>query len=94
MPSTIDMSLRASRQVRRTTGQWIAVAAALLFYLLAAACIVVLLVRGLDSASDSVKASLLASFVFFGGAGFVLHVIGSARLSGILAGTDDYVGDD
>lgn len=94
MPRSIEMALGAPRRVRRTSGQWIAVGAALLFYLSAAACAVALAVHGLPSGSAPVKASLLASIVFFASAGLVLHVIGSARLKGILSGTDDYVRED
>ena len=94
MPESIDMKFRASREVRRTPSQWIAVGAAVLCYLTAAACAVVLITDGLGSESDPIRASLLASVVFFCSAGFVLHVVGSARLKGILSGTDDYVRND
>lgn len=91
MAESIDMSLGSGRAVGRTPSQWVAIGTAILFYVLAVGCVVALLVGGSEARSDAVKASLLASFVFFSGAGFVLHIVGSARLKGILAGTDDYV---
>ncbi len=91
MGTLFDLQLRADRRVGRTTGQRIAFGSSLLFYFIAAACGAMVFYYSPESGLDPVRASLLASIVFFGGAGFVLQIIGSARLKGILSGADDYI---
>ncbi|SCZ62737.1 hypothetical protein [Thiohalomonas denitrificans] len=93
MPSLLGLPLRAQRGVGRTTGQQIAFGFALLFYLLAAGCLVSLFIYTPKSPIDPIHASLLACVIFCASSGFVLHIIGSAKLKGILSGRDDYVID-
>ncbi|WP_303900919.1 hypothetical protein [Thiohalomonas denitrificans] len=93
MPTLLGLPLRAGRGVGRTLGQQIAFGFALLFYLLAAGCLVSFFVYTPQSSIDPIHASLVACVIFFVGAGFVLHIVGSARLKGILSGRDDYVVD-
>ena len=69
----------------KTLGQKIAIVTAVLSYLAAVACVVIVIVREDAGQMDPVKASLLASVVFFVGVGYVLQVIGTARLKGILS---------
>jgi hypothetical protein len=70
--------------MQRHLSQKICLAIAVLCYLAAVACGgAAYLYQG------PVRASLLASVVFFVGCGVVLQVIGSARLRGILSHTDD-----
>ncbi len=89
--SLFGLPLRAERSVGRTTGQRIAFGFALLFYLLAAGFVASVFLYTPKSTIDPIHASLLASVFFFAAAGFVLHIVGSARLKGILSGRDDYI---
>lgn len=77
--------------VGRTLGQHIAYGFALTFYAIGIGCGVGAFIYEPSSPLDPIRASLMASVVFFAGAGIVLHVIGSARLKGILSGRDHYV---
>ena len=70
----------------RPVGQKIALAFAALFYLGAVACALGAVFYSSGQSGDPVKASLMASVVFFVGGGFVLQVIGTARLRGLLSG--------
>lgn len=94
MPKLLGLPLRADRGVGRTAGQQIAFGFALLFYFAAVVGFVSLFIYTPKSPIDPVHASLLACVIFFAGAGFVLHIVGSARLKGILSGRDDYIHPD
>lgn len=78
----------------RPIGQTISLVFAALFYLGAATCAVIAFFYTSDDPGDPVHASLMASVVFFVGGGIVLHVIGTARLKGLLSGTVHRVDDD
>jgi len=67
--------------------QRIVFAIALLCYAAAVACAVSAVVYQSDTPNDPIRASLMAAVVFFVGCGVVLHVIGTARLKGILSGS-------
>ncbi len=75
--------------MQRPLGQRIAYAVAILCYALAVACAVGAVVYPAETPQDPVRASLMASVVFFVGCGVVLHVIGTARLKGALSGSGD-----
>lgn len=94
MPIPPGLPLRADRGVGRTTGQQIAFGFALLFYAMAVGCVAMAFIYTPTSPIDPIRASLLASVVFFAGSGFVLHIVGSARLKGILSGRDHYIDSD
>jgi uncharacterized membrane protein len=72
--------------MRRPIGQKIAYLIAVLCYLLGAACALGVVFYHGEVPQDPVRASLMASVVFFIGCGIVLHVIGTARLAGLLSG--------
>ena len=78
----------------RHPGQKIAFALAVLCYLAAVGCAVGAAVYDSGRPSDPIQASLMASVVFFIGCGVVLHVIGTARLKGLLSGTEHRAEDD
>jgi len=60
---------------------------AVLCYVAAFACALgAFLYQGTQS-GDPVRASLMAAVVFFVGCGVVLHIIGTARLKGVLSGS-------
>ena len=74
---------------RRGAGQKAALLFARLGFLVAVAAAVGAAVRAAtDGTADPIFASLLASVVFFGGAGIVLHVIGRADLPDLRIGRD------
>lgn len=73
----------------RNLGQKIALTFAGICFLAAAACAVAAVLYESRSPNDAIRASLLASVVFFGGSGIVLYVIGTARLKGLLSGPRD-----
>lgn len=75
---------------RRPLGQRISLWLATLSYLSAVACAAGAVWYTSDTAGDPVRASLMAATVFFIGCGVVLHVIGKARLQGILSGSGDH----
>jgi energy-converting hydrogenase Eha subunit H len=68
----------------RPLGQKISLAFAVLCYVAAAGCAVGAALYDSGRANDPIQASLMASVIFFVGAGIVLHVIGTARLKGIV----------
>lgn len=73
----------------KTLSQKITFAIALLCYLAAAGCVVgAFYYGGVGEDSSILKASLGATAFFFFTAGVVLHVIGTARLKGLLQFND------
>lgn len=68
----------------RPIGQTVSLVFAVLCYVAGVACAVGALVYDSGRSNDPIQASLMASVVFFFGAGFVLQVIGTARLKGII----------
>lgn len=75
----------------KTFGQKISLVFAGLCYLASVACMLGAAFHESEVSQDVIQASLLASMVFFLTTGIVLHVIGTARLKGIISGhvTDD-----
>lgn len=65
-------------------GQKIAFVFAVLSYLAAAGCVIAAIMLP-GASNDPIRAAFMASVVFFAGCGIVLHVIGTARLKGILS---------
>lgn len=76
-------------RTKKHIGQKIAFALAICAYLAAIGCVAVVWMTDFEAAQDPIKASLMASVVFFIGCGVVLHVIGSANLKGLLSGSGD-----
>jgi uncharacterized membrane protein len=75
--------------MKKPFGQRLAFVVAILCYLAALVCaLAAVFYRGAQP-SDPVQASLMAAVVFFIGCGVVLHVIGKARLKGVLSGSGD-----
>ena len=74
----IDSSVVAEKPKTRT--QKFIVLLAYASYIGAVICVVLLYLHPSDGVFDAVAASLSASFVFFGGMGIVLHVIGKTNL--------------
>lgn len=74
--------------MKRPIGQRIAFAAAIFCYAAAFACACAAFVYQSTVANDPIRASLMAAVVFFVGCGVVLHTIGTARLKGLLSGSD------
>lgn len=72
--------------MNRHPSQKFAFFVAILCYLAAIGCAIGAFVYQSDLPNDPIRASLMASVVFFIGCGVVLHVIGTARLKGILSG--------
>lgn len=70
---------------QKTIAQRIAYAFALLSFLAAAACVIGIFLYETTVQLDPIRASLIASTVFFVGVGIVLYVIGTARLKGLLS---------
>lgn len=77
------------KQSERHLGQKIAFAFAICAYLAAMGCVAVVWMMEFETEQDPIKASLMASVVFFIGCGVVLHVIGKANLKGLLSGSGD-----
>ena len=75
--------------MQRPLGQKIAYVIAMLCYALGAASALGAVFYPAETPQDPIRASLMASVVFFVGCGVVLHVIGTAKLSGILSGSGD-----
>jgi hypothetical protein len=71
--------------MKRHFGQSLAYALAMFCYAAAIATAVAAFFYGSNRPSDPVHASLIAAVVFFLGCGVVLHVIGTARLKGLLS---------
>ena len=80
-------------QMKKPLGQRIAFAVAILCYAAAVASGFAAVVYQSASSNDAIRASLMASVVFFIGCGVVLQVIGTARLKGILSVTNHVDGD-
>lgn len=78
--------------MKNPLGQRIAFAAAILCYAAAVASAFAAFLYQSTSSGDPVRASLIAAVVFFVGCGVVLHIIGTARLKGVLSGSGD-IGD-
>lgn len=76
-------------KVNRHFGQKIAFALAICAYLAAIGCVFAVWLLEFEAHQDPVKASFMASVVFFVGCGVVLHVIGKAKLDGLLSGSDE-----
>ncbi len=70
--------------MEKNLGQKISLVIAVLCYIAAVACAVTAIMLPGDS-DDPIRAAFMASVVFFVGCGIVLHVIGTARLKGILS---------
>lgn len=75
--------------MQRPLGQKIAYVIAMLCYALGAASALGAVFYPAETAQDPIRASLMASVVFLVGCGVVLHVIGTARLNGVLSGSGD-----
>ena len=75
--------------MHRPIGQKIANVIAMLCYSLGVASALGAIFYHAEVPHDPVRASLMALVVFFIGCGVVLHVIGMARLAGILSGDDE-----
>jgi hypothetical protein len=67
-----------------TLGQKIAFVSAMLFFLAGLTALGGVFLYQPSSSLDPIHASLMASVVFFGGAGFVLYTIATVRLKGLL----------
>lgn len=70
--------------MEKNLGQKIAIVFAALCYLAAAGCAVAAYLQP-GTGYEPIRAAFMASVVFFVGSGIVLHVIGTARLKGILS---------
>ena len=79
--------------MKKPVGQRVAFAVALLCYAVAAGCALAAFVYESTGPNDPVRAALMATVVFFVGCGVVLHVIGTARLKGVLSGSG-HIDDD
>lgn len=73
----------------RPLGQRIAFVVAVSCYVAAVVAAIAAFLHENASPEDPVRAALMATVVFFVGCGVVLHVIGRARLKGILSGSGD-----
>ena len=73
--------------MKKPLGQRVAFAVALLCYAAAAGCALAAFLFESTRPGDPVHAALMATVVFFIGCGVVLHVIGTARLRGVLSGS-------
>jgi hypothetical protein len=74
-----------SKNRQRNFSQRIAYALAMLSFAAAVGCVAGLFLYEPTAQLDPVRASLMASTVFFVGVGVVLYVIGTARLKGLLS---------
>ena len=72
--------------MQRHPAQQFAFIVAIGCYLAAVGCAVGAVIYDGGTPTDPVRAALMASVVFFAGCGVVLHVIGNARLRGLLSG--------
>ena len=73
--------------MKKPLGQRIALAVALVCYAAALGSAVAAFLYQSALPGDPVRASLMAAVVFFIGCGVVLHIIGTARLKGVLSGS-------
>lgn len=74
--------------MKKHLGQKISLVFAVLSYLAAVGCAITAVMLPGES-NDPIRAAFMASVVFFAGCGVVLHVIGTARLHGILSSSPD-----
>lgn len=72
--------------MEKTFGQKIAYVITWLCYLAGVACVAASILYDSSIPSDPIRASLIASVVFFVGCGVVLHVIATTRLKGLISG--------
>jgi len=79
----------SATRMKKPLGQRIVFALAVLCYAAAVASALAAFLHQGASGGDPVRASLMAAVVFFVGCGIVLHVIGTARLKGVLSGSGD-----
>lgn len=79
--------------MKRLLWQRIVFTIAILCYAAAVASALTAFLYQSVQSNDPVRGSLMAAVVFFIGCGVVLHVIGRARLKGVLSGIDDPDGD-
>lgn len=79
--------------MKKPLGQKIAYGVAILCYAAAVASALAAFLYQSPLSNDPIRASLMAAVVFFVGCGVVLHVIGTARLNGILSGSGN-IDDD
>jgi uncharacterized membrane protein len=70
--------------MQKTIAQHIVYVLAMISFLAAVACVIGIFTYQPTTQLDPIRASLMASTVFFAGVGIVLYVIGTARLKGIL----------
>lgn len=77
-------------EMTRPIGQKIALAFAVLCYVAAVGCVLAAIIYTSKGPHDAVRAAFMASVVFFAGCGVVLHVIGTARLQGVLSGSGEH----
>ncbi len=73
--------------MKKPFGQRIAFALAILSYAAAGASALTAFFYQSELSNAPIRASLIAAVVFFVGCGVVLHVIGKARLEGVLSGS-------
>lgn len=85
--------LHSGTDMKTHLSQRIAFTVAVLCYAGAAACGFAAFLYQSDIPNDPIRASFMAAVVFFLGCGIVLHVIGKARLGGVLSGSGE-IGDD
>ena len=79
--------------MKRPLGQRIVFAVAVLCYGAAVASALAAYLYEDAAPGDPIRASLMAAVVFFIGCGIVLHIIGTARLKGVLSGSG-HIDDD
>jgi len=72
--------------VDKHLGQKISMFFAILSYIAGVACIYLAATFDSPDSNHPIRAAYMASVVFFFGCGIVLHVIGTARLKGIISG--------
>lgn len=72
--------------MEKTFGQRIVHAIAIICYLAALACVAGAILYQPTTEHDAIRASLIATVVFFLGCGVVLHVIATTRLKGLISG--------
>ena len=73
--------------MKKPLGQKIAFAVAIFCYVAAIVCAFAAFLYQSTASNDPIRASLMAAIVFFIGCGVVLHIIGKARLKGVLSGS-------
>ncbi len=76
--------------MKKPLGQRIAFAAAMLCYAAAVVSAFAAFLYQSTLTNDPVRGSLMAAVVFFVGCGVVLHIIGTARLKGVLSGSGNF----